>query len=299
MSFLTAYPGESAPVEIVIEPLTKDIGGFPVRRALPHIKKRAVGPFIFLDHMGPATFAPGQALDVRPHPHIGLATLTYLTQGSIFHRDTLDSAQEILPGAINWMTAGRGIAHSERSPFETRGTERHLTGVQSWLALPLAHEETDPAFYHYDSAAIPQLSDTGVSLHLVAGEAFGASSPVKVFCSTFYADVHLATSAAVPLPDEHEERAIYLLEGEVEIAGDHFAEPALLAFRPGDRITIRAVRDARFMMLGGEPLDAPRHIWWNFVSSSKERIEQAKTDWTSGAFGLIPGDDKEWIPLPG
>lgn len=299
MSFLTAPSGPSAHVDVVIEPLSKDIGGFPVRRALPHAKKRAVGPFIFLDHMGPATFNPGQALDVRPHPHIGLATLTYLTEGSIFHRDTLGSAQEILPGAINWMTAGRGIAHSERSPAETRGTTRHITGVQSWLALPRAHEETDPEFAHYDAATMPVLKDTGVSFHLVAGEAFGASSPVKVFCQTFYADVHLAPGASIPLPDAHEERAIYLLEGELDIAGDRFTAPSLLAFRPGDAITIRALSAARFMMLGGEPLDAPRHLWWNFVSSSKERIDQAKADWTSGAFGLIPGDDREYIPLPG
>ena len=298
MSFLTQSLGQSAPVDIVIEPLTKDLGGFQVRRALPHGKKRMVGPFIFLDHMGPATFSAGEGMDVRPHPHIGLATLTYLVEGSVFHRDTLGSAQNIVPGDVNWMTAGRGIAHSERSSPESRQTARQITGVQSWLALPRAYEEAEPAFFHYDAHTMPVLTDTGISLHLVAGTAFGETSPVQVFFQTLYADAALAAGAAIPLPDEHEERAIYLLSGSVEIAGDRFDAPRLLAFRPGDCITIRAAGDARFIMLGGEPVDGPRHLWWNFVSSSKERIEQAKTDWTAGKFGLIPGDDKEWIPLP-
>jgi redox-sensitive bicupin YhaK (pirin superfamily) len=298
MSFLPHQLTPSAPADVTIEPITKDIGGFRVRRALPHIKKRMVGPFIFLDHMGPAVFAPGEGLDVRPHPHIGLATLTYLIEGSIFHRDTLGSAQNIVPGDINWMTAGRGIAHSERSSPESRQTSRQLMGIQSWLALPRPFEETAPAFFHHAGAEMPVLTDTGVTLHLVAGEAFGARSPVQVFTSTLYADAALAADAAVPLPDEHEERAIYLITGNVEIAGETYAAPLLLAFRPGDRITIRAVTAVRFIMLGGEPVDGPRHLWWNFVSSSKERIEQAKQDWTSGKFGLVPGDDKEWIPLP-
>jgi len=298
MSFLPQHLAPSAPVDVTIEPITKDLGGFRVRRALPHIKKRMVGPFIFLDQMGPAIFPAGEGLDVRPHPHIGLATLTYLVEGSIFHRDTLGSAQNILPGDVNWMTAGRGIAHSERSSPESRLGARQMTGIQSWLALPRAHEETEPAFFHHDAAAMPILTDTGVTLHLVAGEAFGASSPVKIFCSTLYADITLTTGAAVPLPDEHEERAIYLISGSVEIAGEIFTPPTLLAFRPADRITIRATTNARFIMLGGEPVDGPRHLWWNFVSSSKDRIEQAKQDWTSGKFGLPPGDDQEWIPLP-
>jgi redox-sensitive bicupin YhaK (pirin superfamily) len=299
MSFLIDTHRPSAKANVVIEPITKDLGGFRVGRALPHIKQRMVGPFIFLDHMGPAIFPAGEGMDVRPHPHIGLATLTYLVEGSIFHRDTLGTAQNIVPGDINWMTAGRGIAHSERSSPESRQIERQMTGVQSWLALPRAFEETEPAFFHYDAGEMPVLTDTGISLHLVAGEAYGAASPVQVFTSTLYADVTLAAGAAIPLPDEHEERAIYLLSGSVEIAGEVFAAPLLLAFRPGDYITIRAQSAARFIMLGGEPVDGPRHLWWNFVSSSKERIEQAKADWTSGAFGVVPGDDKEWIPLPG
>jgi redox-sensitive bicupin YhaK (pirin superfamily) len=299
MSFLIDTQRQSAKANVIIEPITKDLGGFRVRRALPHIKQRMVGPFIFLDHMGPAIFPAGEGLDVRPHPHIGLATLTYLVEGSIFHRDTLGNAQNIVPGDINWMTAGRGIAHSERSSPESRQVERQMTGVQSWLALPRAFEETEPAFFHHDAGEMPVITDTGISLHLVAGEAYGAISPVQVFTSTLYADVTLAAGAAIPLPDEHEERAIYLLSGSVEIAGEGFATPSLLAFRPGDHITIRAQSAARFIMLGGEPVDGPRHLWWNFVSSSKERIEQAKADWTSGAFGVVPGDEKEWIPPPG
>ena len=298
MSFLTPWPGESAKADIVIEPITKDIGGFRVRRALPHIKKRMVGPFVFLDQMGPALFAAGEGMDVRPHPHIGLATLTYLTEGSIFHRDTLGSAQNIVPGDVNWMTAGRGIAHSERSSPESRQSAQQLIGVQSWLALPRAFEETEPAFFHYDGATMPLLTDTGISLHLVAGSAFGATSPVRVFGSTLYADVSLAEGRGIPLSVEHEERAIYLLSGSVDIAGETFAAPVLLAFRPGDAITITAATAARFIMLGGEPLDGPRHLWWNFVSSSQARIEQAKADWRAGKFGLVPGDEQEWIPLP-
>lgn len=298
MSFLTELHEPSAAADIVIEPTTKDLGGFRVRRALPHSKKRMVGPFIFLDHMVPATFVAGEGMDVRPHPHIGLATLTYLVEGSVFHRDTLGSAQNIVPGDVNWMTAGRGIAHSERSSPESRQAARQITGVQSWLALPRAYEETDPAFFHYDGNAMPVLTDTGIHLHVVAGTAFGATSPVRVFTQTLYADAILTAGAGIPLPDEHEERAIYLLSGIVEIAGEAFEAPKLLVFRPGDRITIRATTDARLIMLGGEPVDGPRHLWWNFVSGSKERIEQAKADWSAGKFGLIPGDDQEWIPLP-
>lgn len=298
MSFLSdpyLYDGR---VDIEIEPSSKDLGGFRVRRALPSIKRRMVGPFIFLDHMGPAVFAAGEGMDVRPHPHIGLATLTYLIEGSIFHRDTLGSAQNIFPGDVNWMTAGRGIAHSERSAPESRQGARQLTGVQSWLALPRIFEEVAPAFHHHPASAMPVLTDTGIHLHLVAGTAFGETSPVHVFCQTLYADAALSAGAVVPLPDEHAERAIYLLSGRVEIAGESFVAPRLLVFRPGDRIAIRAETDARCIMLGGEPIDGSRHIWWNFVSSSQERIEQAKADWSTGKFGMIPGDDKEWIPLP-
>jgi len=296
MSFL---PETQGAVDVVIEPITKDLGGFRVRRALPHIKRRMVGPFIFLDHLGPAIFPAGEGLDVRPHPHIGLATLTYLIEGSIFHRDTLGSAQNIVPGDINWMTAGSGIAHSERSSAESRATARQMTGIQSWLALPRAHEETTPGFFHYGAAQMPTNTDTGLLVHLVAGSAFGATSPVPVLSATLYADVSLTAGTNIPLPGDYDERAIYLLSGSVTIAGETYTAPTLLGFRPGDAITITAATETRFIMLGGEPVDGPRHLWWNFVSSSQDRIEQAKEDWRTGKFGLVPGDDKEFIPLPG
>jgi len=298
MSLLTDLQNRTGRADITIEPSSKDLGGFHVRRALPSIKRRMVGPFVFLDHMGPAIFSAGEGMDVRPHPHIGLATLTYLIEGSIFHRDTLGSAQNIRPGDVNWMTAGRGIAHSERSSPESRQVARQMTGVQSWLALPRLFEEVAPAFHHYPASALPVLTDTGIHIQLVAGTAFGETSPVQVFSQTLYADTLLAAGTIVPLPDEQAERAIYLLSGCVEIAGERFEAPCLLVFRPADRIAIRGVTEARFIMLGGEPMDGPRHIWWNFVSSSPERIEQAKADWSTGKFGVVPGDEQEWIPLP-
>ncbi len=302
MSWLTdATPDATAPggaVDLVIEPGVKDMGGFRVRRALPSARRRMVGPFIFLDHIGPAVFAAGAGLDVRPHPHIGLATLTYLTEGSILHRDTLGSVQDILPGEVNWMTAGSGIAHSERSDAQQRARARGLCGIQSWLALPRAHEETAPAFHHHAGGDLPVLTDSGVSVRLVAGQAYGQRAAVATFSQTLYMDATLGAGAALPLPDEYPERAVYLLEGEVEIAGERFAEHRLLVFRPGDRITLRATRPTRLLVLGGEPMDGPRHIWWNFVHSSQDRIEQAKADWRAGRFGLIPGDEQESIPLP-
>jgi redox-sensitive bicupin YhaK (pirin superfamily) len=289
-----AAPGQ---VGIVVEPSTKDLGGFRVRRALPSIKRRMVGPFVFLDHMGPTTLPPGAGLDVRPHPHIGLATLTYLTVGSFVHRDSLGSLQPILPGAVNWMTAGRGIAHSERSGPESRGMSDLLQGIQSWIALPRAHEETAPGFSHHDPADLPFVADGGASLRLIVGQMFGQRSPVPVFSEMFYADATLAAGSAIPMPEEHAERAAYLLEGEVEIAGERFAAPRLLIFRPEDAITIRAVSPTRMLLLGGEPMDGERHLWWNFVSSSQDRIEAAKADWKAGRFGVVP-DDPEYIPLP-
>lgn len=284
--------------DIVVEPASKDLGGFRVRRALPSIQKRMVGPFVFLDHLGPARFEAGSGIDVRPHPHIGLATVTYLLDGSIFHRDTLGSAQDIVPGDVNWMTAGRGIAHSERSSAQSRRAGRLMTGVQSWIALPRIFEETNPAFFHHAGASLPELSDTGIKLRVIAGNAYGETSPVRVFSGTLYVDAMLDAGASLPLPSDHAERSLYILEGSVEIAGEEFAEGRLLIFRPGDHIGIRAVTSARFIIVGGEPMDGDRHIWWNFVSSSKERIEQAKADWKAGKFGTVPGDDREFIPLP-
>jgi redox-sensitive bicupin YhaK (pirin superfamily) len=302
MSLLTELPpadGHPAgKADLVIDPSSKDLGGFSVRRALPSIKRRLVGPFVFLDHMGPAIFKAGDGLSVRPHPHIGLATVTYLTEGSIFHRDTLGSEQSIQPGDVNWMVAGRGIAHSERSDVTTMQIERSMQGIQSWLALPKAHEETEPGFFHHPGATLPHLTDTGVSVTLVAGTAYGETAPVKVFSPTLYADIHLAANTALPVPAEHAERAAYVLQGEIEIAGDRFGPHKLLVFRPGDAITLRAVANSRVLLVGGEPLDGPRHLWWNFVSSDQARIDQAKEDWRAGRFGLIPGDAEEFIPLP-
>ncbi|MBN8892062.1 MAG: hypothetical protein BGP12_16920 [Rhodospirillales bacterium 70-18] len=298
MSWLpTPDPEADGAVDLVVEPSSKDLGGFSVRRALPSIKRRMVGPFVFLDHMGPALMAQGQGMDVRPHPHIGLATLTYLTEGSFVHRDSLGSLQEIRPGEVNWMTAGRGIAHSERTGTQTRLAPHRIHGIQSWIALPKAHEETDPGFAHHDVDSLPAVTDRGVSLRLIVGGMFGQRAPVRTFSDMFYADAELAPGAALPLPAEHVERAVYVMQGAVEIAGDVFAAPRLLVFRPGDAITLRATEPSRVLLLGGEPMDGPRHIWWNFVSSSQDRIDAAKADWKSGRFAPVP-DDREFIPLP-
>ncbi|WP_298224114.1 pirin family protein [Acidocella sp.] len=291
--------GPEGRAELVVTPVTHDIGGLRVRRALPHAKRRMVGPFVFLDHIGPASFEPDHGLDVRPHPHIGLATITYLMQGRIFHRDTLGSAQEIRPGEVNWMTAGRGVAHSERTPGEARKEGQAILGIQGWVALPRQDEETAPAFFHYEGASLPQIEDDGIVARIIAGRAYGQISPVKVFSDTLCVDVSLSACAKLPVPDEHEERSVQVVAGEVEIAGERFGEGQLLIFRPGDAITVCALTDARLMLLGGEPMDGPRHIWWNFVSSSQERIEQAKQDWAQRRFGLVPGDEEDFIPLPG
>ena len=298
MSFLTGIEPGTGAAELVIEPSVKDLGSFRVRRALPHASRRMVGPFIFLDHMGPAVFEPGQGMDVRPHPHIGLATLTYLVEGGIRHRDTLGSVADIAPGDVNWMTAGRGIAHSERTAPGQRATGLRMQGIQSWIALPRAHEEDAPAFYHHDAAGLPHLADTGVSLRLIVGHAYGAISPVQTNWSMLYADVELDQGRALPLPDDHAERAVYILDGELDIAGERHTSNRLLVFRPGDRITLKATTPTRLILLGGEPMDGPRHLWWNFVHSSKDRIEAAKADWRAGRFGLVPGDEREFIPLP-
>lgn len=285
-------------VDLVVEPGVKDLGGFRVRRALPSEQRRMVGPFIFLDHMGPARFEPGEGMDVRPHPHIGLATLTYLVEGGIRHRDTLGTVADIAPGDVNWMTAGRGIAHSERTAPERRASGLRMQGIQSWIALPRAHEEDAPAFFHHDAGDLPHLDDQGVRLRLIVGHAYGQRSPVATDWSMVYADAALDAGRSLPLPDEHAERAVYVVDGEIEVAGEAFGAHRLLVFRPGDRITVRAKTASRLIVLGGEPMDGPRHLWWNFVHSSKDRIEAAKADWRAGRFGLVPGDDREFIPLP-
>lgn len=281
-------------LELIIVPRVRDLGdGFSVRRALPHGKRQMIGPFIFFDQAGPVQLMAGKGMDVRPHPHIGLATVTYLFDGHVMHRDSEGNALEITPGAMNLMTAGRGIAHSERTPGGTG-----LFFIQSWIALPQDHEEMAPLFEHFDAADLPTIEDGGMRARVIAGASFGKKSPVGMVSEWFYAEVLLDAGASAPLDADHEERAIYVTEGEVDIAGDKFAAPQLLVFRPGDRITVTATKPARLMFLGGAALEGPRYIWWNFVSSRKERIEDAKQEWKSGRFGLIPGDDKEFIPLP-
>ena len=285
-------------LELVVVPRVRDLGdGFSVRRALPHGKRQMVGPFIFFDQMGPVQFIAGQGLDVRPHPHIGLATVTYLFDGRVMHRDSEGNALEITPGAMNLMTAGRGIAHSERSPASARQGSEGMFGIQSWIALPQAHEETAPSFQHFDAARLPVIEDGGVRARVIAGSAFGSTSPVGMLSPWLYAEVVLAAGASAPLDPDQEERAIYVVQGEAEIAGETFEAPRLLIFRPGDRITVRALRRARLMFLGGAALEGPRYIWWNFVSSRKERIEQAKEDWKTGRFAPVP-HETEFIPLP-
>jgi redox-sensitive bicupin YhaK (pirin superfamily) len=285
-------------LELVIVPRVRDLGdGFSVRRALPHGKRQMVGPFIFFDQMGPVQFVAGQGLDVRPHPHIGLATVTYLFDGRVMHRDSEGNALEITPGAMNLMTAGRGIAHSERSPANARQGTEGMFGIQSWIALPQAHEEIAPSFQHFDAASLPLIEDGGVRARVIAGSAFGKTSPVGMLSEWLYAEVVLAPGASAPLDPDQEERAIYVAEGEVDIAGETFESPRLLIFRPGDRITVRALRRTRLMFLGGAALEGPRYIWWNFVSSRKERIEQAKEDWKARRFAPV-SNETEFIPLP-
>ena len=294
-------PGDAAAadaIEMVIVPRARDLGDFEVRRALPAAGRQMVGPFIFFDQFGPVLMKAGQGIDVRPHPHIGLATVTWLFDGAIYHRDSLGSAQSIAPGELNWMTAGKGIVHSERTAAPDLARDRNVFGIQSWVALPREFEETAPAFEHVAMEQLPLIADRGLSVRVVAGSIYGATSPVRTYSDLFYADVHMLAGAALPLPVEHEERGVYVAEGTVDVAGQNFEAGRLLVFRPGDAITLRAPGNARVMLLGGEPMDGPRHIWWNFVSSSKDRIEAAKDDWKRARFGIVPGDEKDFIPLP-
>jgi len=293
---------EAAPecpgVDIVIVPRARDIGGFEVRRALPSARRQMVGPFIFWDQMGPVRFPLGEGIDVRPHPHIGLSTLTYLFDGEIMHRDSLGTEQSIRPGEVNWMTAGRGIVHSERTGAELRAQGAALYGIQAWVALPRAHEDTDPGFAHIAGDALPVIEGEGKRVRIVAGSLWGKTSPVAGYSEMIYADAILETGAQLPVPAEHEERAVYVVEGTVSIAGDRFECGRLLILHPGDGVTVEAVSHARVLVLGGEPMDGPRFIWWNFVASSRERIEDAKADWKAGRFAIVPGDETEFIPLP-
>jgi redox-sensitive bicupin YhaK (pirin superfamily) len=282
----------------VIVPRSVDLGEFAVRRALPSARTRMVGPFIFFDHFGPAEFRAGTGIDVRPHPHIGLATVSYLFDGEIVHRDSLGSDVAIKPGEVNWMTAGRGIVHSERTGPQLRATGSPIHGLQMWVALPAAKEEMAAGFVHHDVAEFPMVEENGRNVRVVVGAAYGIQSPVPVVHETVFADAHLSAGATLPLDADHEERAIYVIDGTVEIGDDKFEAGRLLVFKPGDRIAITAVTPAHFVILGGAAMDGPRHIWWNFVSSRKERIEQAKADWKAGHFGKVPGDKVEFIPLP-
>jgi redox-sensitive bicupin YhaK (pirin superfamily) len=304
MSFFPARdpePGDAFScdaIELMVIANAKDIGGFEVRRALPTAKRRLVGPFIFFDRMGPAILRAGQALDVRPHPHIGLSTVTYLFDGNIRHRDSLGTEMVIEPGDVNLMTAGRGIVHSERSPEEMRGHPLSISGLQTWLALPDHKEEIDPLFDHTLRAALPLIDADGISGRVVIGEFDGMRSPVATHSDTLYADLKLAPGASVKIPADAEERAIYILEGSVIISGDRFQPDRLLVFRPGDEIVVSSEGGAHFMLFGGASLGSKRYIWWNFVSSSQERIEQAKQEWKTGRFDIVPGDEEEFIPLP-
>lgn len=285
-------------IDLVIEPRTKDLGGFTVGRILPYAKRRMVGPFIFLDHMGPADFAAGQGIDVRPHPHIGLATVTYLFDGEILHRDTLGSNQLIHPGDVNWMTAGRGIAHSERTDPAEKARAHRMHGLQSWLALPKEHEETAPEFFHHPKETLPCITRNGATIHLVAGRAFGAQSPVKIYSPLFYAAVTLEAGATLELPNEYRERALYVLDGALRIGSTDIAPHTMPVFGAGERIVIEATAPSRLMVLGGEPFGEQRYMDWNFVSSDPERLLQARDDWQNQRFGTIPGDAVEFIPYP-
>ena len=282
----------------VVEGRPRDLGGFSVRRVLPAGGLQTVGPFIFFDHIGPAVFAPGSGVEVRPHPHIGLATVTYLYAGEFMHRDSLGTAQLIRPGDVNWMVAGRGIAHSERTPPEVRLTGgASIHGIQTWIALPLPHEETPPSFEHHPAKTLPEIRLAGALLRLIAGQAFQQQAPAAVFSPMFYLDAALEAGAQVDLPTQYEERAAYVAEGEIEVEGSRYGVGMMVVFAAETTATIVATMPSRTMLLGGAPLDGPRYIWWNFVSSSRERIEQAKRDWQRGGFAPVPGDD-ERIPLP-
>ena len=298
------YAGSLDDIDTVIIPRSRDLGGFEVRRALPSPKRQMVGPFIFFDQAGPAEFLTGQGIDVRPHPHIGLSTVTYLFEGEFQHRDSLGTNQMIFPGEVNWMTAGNGVTHSERTSQETRKGKSKLFGIQTWVALPEDKEDIDAAFEHIGRKDLPFIEGEGKQVNLILGNAWGARNPIKTHSEMFYADAVLQPDAVIPMPDEHEDRGIYVVKGEVEIAGQTFEAGRMAVFRPGDPMSVRAGKSgARLMLLGGETLNGPRYISWNFVSSSKEKLEAAKQawrqgDWANGRFQLPPGDTEEFIPLP-
>jgi redox-sensitive bicupin YhaK (pirin superfamily) len=290
-------------IETMIVPRARDLGGFDVRRALPSVERKMVGPFVFFDQMGPAEFITEGGIDVRPHPHIGLGTVTYLYQGEFEHRDSLGTHQMIYPGEVNWMLAGRGVTHSERTSEETRASRHSLFGIQTWVALPEDKEDMAPDFEHHKEAALPYLQDGGASVRLILGDAWGAASPVTMQSEIFYADVVLEPGAQFPLPDNQEDRGVYVTQGSIEVGGQVFEAGQMMVFRTGDKMSIRAgAQGARLMALGGATLNGPRYIWWNFVNSDKSKIEAAKeawktADWANGPFHLPPGDTEEFIPI--
>jgi redox-sensitive bicupin YhaK (pirin superfamily) len=288
---------QSAALEHVIVPRATDLGDMMVRRALPSTQRQMVGPFIFFDEMGPGEFLRGKGLDVRPHPHIGLSTVTYLFDGQIFHRDSLGSALPIKPGELNLMTAGRGIVHSERTPQELRATGSKIWGIQTWMALPKRLEETDPAFVHHDENDLPLIEGDGKRVRLIMGEMSGARAQVATHTATFYADASLDAGAVLPLDAHYEERAVYIASGYVEIDRVTYGSGRLLVLKPGAALDIRALSPARLLLLGGERMDGPRFIWWNFVASSREAIKAAGEAWERGEMPKVPGDETEFIPL--
>lgn len=300
------YPTGNAvdSIETVIVPRARDLGGFEVRRALPSPQRQMVGPFIFFDQVGPAEFLTNQGIDVRPHPHIGLATVTYLYEGRIHHRDSLGTDSWIEAGDVNLMIAGHGVTHSERMDDANPAPVRRVAGVQSWIALPEDREEGAADFSHAAEAALPELQGEGKRVRIILGSAYGARAPVETPSEMFYLDAVLEPGARMPLPDDHEDRGLYVMDGEIEVAGDRFEAGRMMVFRPGDKVSFAAgPGGARVMILGGATMNGPRHIWWNFVASSKEKIEAAKEawragDWENGRFQLPQGDDKEFIPLP-
>ncbi len=291
-------------IETVIIPRARDLGGFEVRRALPAPTRRMVGPFVFFDHLGPAEFLTGQGIDVRAHPHIGLATVTYLYKGRLHHRDSLGTDQWIEPGAVNWMVAGNGVTHSERTDGAMRMAPFSMLGIQTWVALPEHLEDAPADFVHAPKDTLPMLEGEGKELRLILGDAYGERAPVETPSEMFYADALLQPGAQLPLPENHEDRGVYVLDGAITVAGDAFEAGRMMVFRPGDSISLKAgPQGARILLLGGATLNGPRHIWWNFVSSSRDKIDAAKEawragDWAHGRFRLPPGDDAEFIPLP-
>lgn len=282
----------------ILKPHVKDLGGFEVRRLLPAFPQKMIGPFIFFDHMGPVRFPSGQGVDIRPHPHIGLATVTYLFEGALMHRDSLGTAQRIEPGDVNWMTAGRGIVHSERTPREDRAAGPRLHGIQTWVALPLKNEQAEPGFTHLPRASLPIVSERGAEMHVIAGTAFGQRAPTPVFSDTLYVAVTLRAGGRIGVPAEHEERGVYVVSGDVTIAGAPVAPFNVAVLPAGETTEILATSPARLMLFGGAKMDGDRHIWWNFVASSRELMEAAKQRWRERRFPSVPDDAEEFIPLP-